>query len=212
MDAPQAAEQIKVIRELMERPVRCTTHSGASAVWAGLVSLAGVAADAAISARFAPYEATAINMFVWLAVFAAAFAGAVALTRRRARKEGRTFWTTARNRALRAIVPPFLAGGGLTAAIVYRWVAGVGPNQWGLIPGIWMTFYGVALWQIGEFSIRATRILAGAFILSGIVAAAVFQYTIPGLTEGTAPYWTLGITFGGYHLAYGAIVWIRHGG
>ena len=49
-------------------------------------------------------------------------------------------------------------------------------------------------------------------LLAGLVAACCFQYTIPGLTPGTAPYWTLGITFGGFHIVYGTIVWIRHGG
>jgi len=62
---------------------------------------------------------------------------------------------------------PFVAGVGLTLAIMYRWYNGIGPNQWGLIPAIWMLFYGIALWQLGEFSPREVRFLGAAFILIG---------------------------------------------
>ena len=44
--------------------------------------------------------------------------------------------------------------------------------------------------------------MAVAFMASAV--AAVF---FPGY-----PYLILGVTFGGYHLVYGVVVWIRHGG
>ncbi len=87
-----------------------------------------------------------------------------------------------------------------------------GVNQFSLIPAIWMTFYGVALWQIGEFAVGELRVLGTAFILAGLIAAALFQHTILGMAADATSYWTLGITFGGFHIVYGTIVWIRHGG
>ena len=41
MTAQQAAEHLRVIRELMERPVRDTTRSGLAGILAGLLALAG---------------------------------------------------------------------------------------------------------------------------------------------------------------------------
>ena len=41
------------------------------------------------------------------------------------------------------------------------------------------------------------------FLAASVLSAAYWQY---------APYWTLGITFGGFHIVYGVIVWVRHGG
>ena len=41
-----------------------------------------------------------------------------------------------------------------------------------------------------------------AFILSAVVAVFLPEW----------PYATLGVTFGGYHIVYGIVVWIRHGG
>ena len=212
MDAEKASAELKVIRQLMERPVRYSTQSGLAGIIAGLAALAGVFADAAVCGACRPVAAMWINVAVWAGVFLVAFAGVTVLTRLRERARGMPFWSAAKTRILRAILPPFVAGVGLTAAVMYRWYGGIGPNQWGLIPPIWMLFYGVALWQVGEFAVGEVRLLGTAFIAAGLLAGAFFQYTIPGTEPGTAGYWTLGITFGGFHLIYGAVVWIRHGG
>jgi len=203
MDAERAAEELKVIRRLMERPVRYSTMSGLSGILAGCAALAGVAADWYVSHAYSPVRAVQINVAVWAGVFLAAFAAAVVLTRLRERKRGMPFWSDVKRRILWTILPPFVVCVGLTGAIVYRWWAGQGPNLWGLIPAIWMVTYGLALWQVGLFSPVEVRILAVAFLLAGLIAAAAFH---------AHPYWALGGTFGGFHLVYGLAVWLRHGG
>ena len=205
MDAEKAAQELKVIRELMQRPVRYSTMSGLSGILAGCAALAGVFADRIVSGLYAhqPYHAIRINVAVWAGVFVAAFAAAVVLTRIRERKQGMPFWSDLKKRFLLTILPPFVAGVGLTAVIVGRWWFGAGPNMWGLIPAIWMLFYGLALWQVGFFSPVDVRVLAAAFLLAGLVVAARFH---------THPYWALGVTFGGFHIVYGIVVWLRHGG
>ncbi len=212
MDAERASEELKVIRQLMERPIRYSTQSGLSGILAGVAALLGVAADWYVCEIYAPDVAMWINLFVWGGVFLAAFTSAVVLTRLRELRMGMPFWSPIKMKILRTILPPFVAGVGLTAAVMYRWHGRIGPNQWGLIPAIWMTFYGVALCQVGEFAVRELRMLGTAFIASGLIAGAFYQYTIPGLEPGTAPYWTFGIAFGGFHLIYGTVVWVRHGG
>jgi hypothetical protein len=47
------------------------------------------------------------------------------------------------------------------------------------------------------------RVLGAVFLLAGLASAAWFQYW---------PYEALGATFGGFHLIYGVVVWIRYGG
>ncbi|MDP6633624.1 MAG: hypothetical protein QGG42_01865 [Phycisphaerae bacterium] len=211
MDADKAAENLTVIRQLMERPIRYSTMSGLSGILAGCAALGGVAADAWVSDNL-PNDALWINALVWAGVFVTAFTCSAVLTYVRERKQGMPFWSPIKRRILLTILPPFIAGIGLTIAIMYRWHIKDGPNQWGLVPPIWMTFYGVTLWQIGLFSAGELRAMGAAFILAGLVTACSYQHTIPGLEPGTAPYWTLGITFGGFHIVYGIIVWIRHGG
>lgn len=205
MDAERAGEELKVIRRLMERPVRCSTMSGLSGILAGLAALGGVFADRAISGLYQaePYAAVKINMGVWAGVFAAAFAATVVLTRLREARRGMPFWSAIKGRILLTILPPFVAGVGLTLAIAYRWWMQDGPNMWGLIPAVWMLFYGLALWQVGLFSPVEVRLLGAAFVLAGLLSAAWFQ---------TSPYGALGVTFGGLHIVYGVAVWLRHGG
>ena len=86
---------------------------------------------------------------------------------------------------------------------MYRWHFDIGPNQWGLIPPVWMLFYGVACWQVGEFGATEMRVMGAAFLAAGLIAGAFCQMH---------PYMALGITFGGFHIVYGVAVWIRHGG
>ncbi|MFP4052803.1 MAG: hypothetical protein ACLFV7_02960 [Phycisphaerae bacterium] len=214
MDPSRATQELKVIRELMERPVRYTTQSGLAGILAGLIALMGLATDAWFSRHYPPVKAVKANLAVWSAVFVAAFLAATVCTRLREKPRNMPFWSSAKKRILMTILPPFVAGVGLTLVIVYRWWCGAGPNMWGLIPPIWMTFYGVACWQVGEFSIVELRYLGVAFILSG-VAVAMLPHAGPMGPDWLClemPYWTLGITFGGYHIAYGLVVWARHGG
>jgi hypothetical protein len=226
MDAEKAAENLKVIRQLMERPIRYSTMSGWSGIFAGCVAIVGLVLDSAVYGAYRdPVEAMWFNLGVWAAILVIAFAGVTTLTLLRERAQGIPLWSAAKRRFLMTILPAFIAGAGLTLAIVYRWYWQVGPNQWGLIPAIWMLFYGVACWQVGAFSIGEMRVMGAAFILAGIVTSAFFQYNIPGVTAplagsgftlglaaGSAPYWTLGATFGGFHILYGIVVLTRHGG
>jgi hypothetical protein len=205
MDADKAARELQVIRELMQRPVRYSTMSGLSGILAGLAALTGVLADRVVSGRLAhdPLQAVKINMGVWAGVFLLAFTAAVLLTRIRERRQGMPFWSDIKKRILLTILPPFVAGVGLTLVVVYRVWAQGGSTTWGLIPAIWMLFYGVALWQVGLYSPVEVRVLGAAFILAGLLAGALLH---------GCPYLALGATFGGFHILYGIVVWFRHGG
>jgi len=205
MNADKAAQELKVIRQLMERPVRYSTMSGLSGILAGLAALGGLAADYAISSAWQdePRTVMKINVLVWAGVFVVAFAGAVICTRLRERRQFMPFWSGVKRRILLTILPPFVAGIGLTLVIVYRWHAGWGSDEWDLIPAIWMLFYGLALWQVGLLSPVEVRLMGVAFLAGGLAAALWFQ---------PHPYWALGVTFGGFHVVYGLAVWIRHGG
>ena len=180
MKADKAAKNLAAIRQLMERPIRYSTMSGLSGIFAGCAALVGVAVDSQVCDRYPPDEAMWVNIFVWAGVFVAAFTCVAVLTHIRERRQNMPFWSPIKRRILMTILIPFICGVGLTAAIIYRWYVKDGPNQWGLIPAIWMTFYGVALWQVGSFSIGELRVMAIAFILAGLLTAWRYQFTIPG--------------------------------
>lgn len=204
MDTQRAARELTVIRQLMERPIRYSTMSGASGVLAGLAALGGCLADSYVGTICAGETVFWAYAGVWAAVLAVALAGTLILTRIREVRQGMPFWSNIKKRIFLTILPTFLAGVGLTVAIAARgYVAG--SVDWGIIPAIWMIFYAVALWQVGEFAPVEVRILSVLFLVSGLVSACLFQ-------DNLHAYWSLGITFGGFHIVYGTIVWIRHGG
>jgi len=206
MNAEKAAEELKVIRQLMERPVRYSTMSGLSAVLAGCAALAGLVLDRHFSARHEPKVALWLNGCVWAGVFLVALAATLILTRVREKARGMPFWSPVKRRILATVLPPFIASVGLTLAVVWRlWSRGGWEcvYQGYLIPAVWMLFYGVALCQLGQFSPIEVKLLGVCFIAAGLLTAALYQWY---------PYWAMGVTFGGFHVVYGVVVWIRHGG
>lgn len=212
MDAEKASRDLKVLRELMERPVRYSTQSGLAAILAGVIALAGLYADAVISARYPLRTAFWYNLAIWAGVLAVAAGVVLVLTRLRERQRGMELWSAVKKRILLTILPPFLVAVGLTAAIMWRWYHGIGPNQWGMIPVLWMCLYGLACWQVGEFSITEMRFLGVAFLICGVACAFFFQGFVRVGPLLITPYRTLGATFGGFHIIYGLIVYARHGG
>ncbi len=202
MDPDKAAQNLQVIRQLMERPVRYSTQSGMAAILAGCVALAGTWADAFLLGRCSA-GTTLVAMGLWACVFLISLAGTLGLTRLREIRQGMPFWTPAKRKLLLTVLGPFVAGVGLTLAIVCNSFLTKGFEQWGLMFPCWMLFYGVACWQVSQYSTREIGLLGAAFIVAGIISAAFFQ---------EYPYWTMAVTFSGFHIVYGIYAWIRYGG
>ena len=202
MDPDKAARNLQVIRQLMERPVRYSTQSGMSAVLAGCVALTGTWANAFLVGRGRPGPLV-VGMGLWGCVFLISLAGTLGLTRLREIRQGMPFWTPAKRKLLLTVLGPFVACVGLTVAIVCNTVLTGSFAQCGLMFPCWMLFYGVACWQVSQYSTREIGILGAAFIVAGLASAAFLQ---------EYPYWTMSATFGGYHIVYGIYAWIRYGG
>ena len=220
----RAVDDLRVIRQLMERPVRYSTQSGLAGVIAGVATLAGVYLDWQISHTFEFSRAVPYCAIVWAGVLTVAFVAVFGMTWVRERRQNMPFWSAIKKRILRTIWPPAVAGIGLTLAIVYRSYTGMGPNQWGLVPAIWMCCYGIACCQLGDLAIPELRRMGVIFLLIGLLSAVFMQFNVPyltapgpgglylGATRGTAAYWLIGSTFGGLHILYGIVVWKRYGG
>lgn len=214
MTPEKAAEHLRIIRELMERPIRQTTRSGASAVIAGLLALAGSAATYLLigpnlkwnivpSPCFSMWHVLAAYIYaiklvgvIWWGVLVLAAATDLVITWRRTRKLGQSYWRRAQWQTAQAIAPGFIVGGLLTVFLF---------NRGGLeyIPFTWMVFYGMAVWSAGLLGIIEVKLLGAAFMAAGLVGLVWFiDYPVAAMA----------VTFGGFHLIYGVVVWARHGG
>lgn len=201
----KAAEELKVIRQLMERPIRYSTMSGLSGIVAGSAALGGLAASYLAWTRLGWDAAIIANGVVWSSVFLIALLGAMLLTWRRERRLGRPFWTPVKWRVLQTIWPPFVAGMGATVGIVlYVWDH-PSSDLWMLIAPLWMLTYALALWQVGQFSVPEVRLLGLAFLAAGLITVLV------PAAMGQMPL-AIGSTFGGLHIVYGIVIWLRYGG
>jgi hypothetical protein len=197
MNPTQAAEHLRVIRELMERPIRSTTRSGLSGVVAGVLALAGCAATYRIAPDFTGRTAPPVAVgLVWLGVLVLATVLDLFISWQRTRELGRSFWTRTTRQTALAIAPAFLLGG------ISTWIF-ASHGAWHYIPAAWMIYYGLAAWSIGMFSIAEVKVLGAAFIAAGVVCHFHFL---------DQPVAALAATFGGFHLVYGVVVWKRHGG
>jgi hypothetical protein len=184
-----AIENLRFIRETMERSASFTAVPG----WGGVaVGLSAVAA-AVIGGRQAADQAW---LSVWLGEGVLAFAVGGWAAMRKARAADLPVWTGAARKFALSLLPPVAAGALLTAAL----------EMYGLhrfLPGLWLVTYGAGVVTAGAFSVRIVPLMGLCFMLAG--AAALFSPVAWGNI-------ILGLAFGGLHLVFGAIIAWRYGG
>ncbi len=186
MTSKEAEQTLTLIRGLMERSTRYTNLSGHAGIAAGVSTLVGCALRMWFNTPF---------LSTWIGVLIAATAASVYYTAAMARANGEPPWSRQAQTVALAFTPAFVAGLVLTAVL-----AQVG--QAPLLPGVWMLLWGVGALAMSLFTPRAFCLLGVAFMAAG-------SFTL--LTRPANDVLTMGLSFGGIHLAYGTILFIvRH--
>ena len=184
-----AQDNLRFIRETMERATAFTAVSG----WAGVVMGITALGAAMVAAHLPTKDAW---LAAWLAEGALAFAIAAVGMIWKARAAGIPMMTGAGRKFALSFSPPMLVGALLTV-VLYR--AGLTDA----IPGMWMLLYGTAIVTGGAFSIRAVPMMGLCFMVTG--AAALFS------PAGWAS-WLMAAAFGGLHIIFGLHIAWRYGG
>lgn len=184
----RAADDLRYIRETMERATSFTAVSGAGYVLIGFT--------AAAAAWYASVQPEAVAwLTVWMLELAVAGAVMVWMTARKARSQGERMLSSAGRKLVLAFLPPMVVGGLLTAA---AYVAG----DYRLIPGIWLGLYGAGVMTGGAYSVRVVPLMGASFIaLSGVA-----------LLTSVSGDLLLALGLGGLHVGFGAVIWRRYGG
>jgi hypothetical protein len=185
----RAMDNLRYIRETMERSAAFTHVSGLGGVGMGLVAL-----GAAAFASRAPTPGR--WLVIWLAAAAVSFAVSALMMARKSRAEGVPLLSGPGRRFAWNMIPPLGAGGVLTAALVKA-------GQFGLLPGTWMLLYGVSIVTGGSYSVRLIPSMGALFMILGLAALA------SPATWGDA---YMAIAFGGLHIVFGLVIWRKHGG
>jgi len=184
-----AIESLRYIRDTMERATLVTAVPGRGGILMGITAIV-----AAWIASRQPGSAE------WLGVWV--LEGLIALTigitamYLKSRSGGMPLWSAAARKFGLAFAPPLVVGALLTLVL-----SGVGLTS--VLPGLWLSLYGVAVIGAGAFSVRIVPAMGLAFLIAGAVALfAPASWRDVSLAAG----------FGGLHVVFGLIIARRFGG
>ena len=187
LDSPalhdRAMDNLRFIRQTMERAGAFTAVPGWGGIGVGLTALAA----AVLAARQPTVE---LWLVTWLAeAMVALVIGGWALARKAHAANDPILSGPARRFGL-SFLPPMVAGGLLTIAL-YR--AGV-PHA---LPATWLMLYGAGVATAGAFSVRIVPVMGLCFMLVGAVAL-----------FGPAAWgnWCMAAGFGGLHVVFGLAI------
>jgi hypothetical protein len=196
MESNWAAENLQVIRTLMERSALYRRALAPIMIYAGALGVAGGGVGWLL-------RISSVRGFIgfWSGVAVLALVGSFLLVRRQALRDAEPVWSPPTRRVAQAFLPPLFIGWvlALLSAIYPGWDF---LPAWTL-PAFWSVLYGCALTAAGFFMQRGIKLLGWLFILSGcalMAASCCHEVKVFSLPDG---HWTMGGVFGGLHLAYG---------
>ena len=190
-DLFEAKENLRLIRELMERSTRHSTFSGVSGVFAGAVSIVGCVVTHLLNQRALTPNAYAIAFLtLWTGVVALAIGADYFLTKRRAASVGKRILSRLGRQMFVASMPGLGSGAVITLFFLRQ---GILP----LVFPIWALCYGAAVCAVGLFSQKEVTRLGLAFLVAGTGTLLLFpRFGLP----------MMALTFGGFHIVYGLVM------
>jgi hypothetical protein len=184
----RAVRDLRYIRETMESAGSFTAVPGWGGVLMGLTALATVLITRNMVSRDAWF-------FIWIGEAVVASAIGVLGTVRKARILKKILKGPGRKFAMSLL--PALIGGAIFTVVLYQ------QHLFGLMPGVWLLFYGVAVMSCGTYSVKVVPLMGLGFMLLGTVALLVPWYWAQ---------WTMATGFGLLHMAVGVVIARRYGG
>lgn len=213
MQSNWAAENLQVIRTLMERSALYRRALAPIMLTAGIIGLI-----AGTTGYFLKIDDQNFVIF-WLLTSALTLVVSFLLVRREAIKEKESFWSPPTRRVAHALAPPLLVGllfgilDLVASACEFLW-----PLATWALPGIWMILYGCALHSAGFFMQRGIRLLGWIFILYGIFFLSEtslstknhlgqLNFSVSDMFGRGHLHLCMAVAFGGLHFAYGVYLY-----
>ena len=185
----RAMDNLRFIRETMERSASFTHVSGIGGVGMGVVALvaAWVAQGTSTSTAW---------MATWMSAAAVSLGLTVLAMARKSHAEGMSLLSGPGRKFVWSVTPALVAGAVLTVVLASS-------GAFALLPGIWLLLYGTGVVTGGSHSVRPVPLMGAAFMLMGALAL------MSPASWGDA-YMAAG--FGGLHIVFGIVIWRKHGG
>lgn len=185
----RAMDNLRFIRETMERASSFTAVPGWGGVLVGVTALV-----AAIIAAQVPHEHE--WMYVWgYELPLALLIGGLTMKRKAMAAQVKLLSPPGRQFTL-SLAPPLIAGAILSIALARA-------EAYDVLPGMWLLLYGTGVVTGGAFSVKVVPVMGICFmVLGAITLTAPAQWNNYFLAAG----------FGVLHIGFGIIIARRHGG
>ena len=192
-------EDIKVIREIMEKSSKFLSLSGLAGVVAGITAIFGAAfayfyllRDPSLT-DYNHTQEVLILLADALLVFFISLGFGIYFSWKKARKNHQPFFNSLTKRILYNMAIPLVAGGIFSFLLLLRFNVG-------LVAASTLLFYGLALVNVSKYTFDEIHYLGITEIVLGLLAA-VFMYN--GIL-----FWTIG--FGFCHIFYGLAMYLKY--
>ncbi|MGA3212557.1 MAG: hypothetical protein ABSD20_14720 [Terriglobales bacterium] len=187
-ESTQALDDLRFIRETMQRATSFTAIPGWGQVAMGATALA----TAGLAARQA---SPAMWLAVWLGDAVLAASIALVAMQRKAQRSGSPLTSGPGRNFAFSFLPAIIAGTVLTAALYPSGLVR-------LLPAMWLLLYGVGVVTGGAFSVTIVPVMGLCFMLAGAVA-----FLLPSWGNSF-----MALGFGGLHIVFGFLIARRYGG
>ena len=185
----RALENLKYIRETMERAGSFTAVPG----WGGILMGVSALMTAVVSNRLPSRNWWFAS---WLAEAALALAiGGWAMAQKAKAANSPLLYGPGRKFAL-SLAPAMFAGAALTGVLYYN-------HLFALMPGTWLLLYGVSVVTSGAFSVNVVPAMGVSFMALGVIAL---------FSPIEWANWFMAAGFGVLHIAFGIVIARRYGG
>ena len=187
--APNVAENLRFIRDTMERSAAFTAVSGWGQIFLGVTAF--------LAAWLAARQ---VSPFAWLRVWLAEAMLAMAIgllsCTWKANRRGLPLFSGPARKVVLGLAPPLVAGAFLTFFLLRSGLVTA-------LPPTWLLLYGAGIMTGGAYSVPIVPIMGICFMLLGGLAV---------LGPAAWGNWFLALGFGGLQIIFGWLVARRHGG
>ncbi len=199
MESKNYLNDLKEIKDIMNRSTQFLSLSGLSGILAGIYAIIGaIYANSLIVAHRYQYitlESATFKKIVAtaLVVLIASLVTAYLLTAQKAKKNNESIWNSSSKRLLLNFAVPLISGGIFCLLLLKN-------QYYGLIAPVTLLFYGLACYSASKYTVRDVRYLGITEIILGLLAVEFSGYGIW--------FWVIG--FGVCHILYGSIMYFKY--